>query len=359
MATTTGMQGGGAYDDASEYQRKTAASDETRLRDAVAQVPMPDGAFTIVDYGAAEGRNSIHSVRTVVDAVRERDPQAAVACIHNDLLTNNWNGLFTNVASSPESYLTLDPKPAALAAAGSFFDEVVPPRTVQLGLSFSAAHWLREQPHMDVPGGIYFCEATGAAHVALRTQATADWQRFLECRAAELAPGGRLVVGCVGTQVEADGTELVTARELLQLMAAVADDLVQAGRLRADAVLGYVFPVYARTVAEAVAPVAGPNAPLADAFTVEVAETHAVPNPYYDRFRQDGDAAQYAHDYAAFVRAFSSSAIRDGLLAPGSTGEGADALVDAFYQGMEQRVAAAPETGVFKDWTLSVVLARR
>jgi SAM dependent carboxyl methyltransferase len=353
------MQGSGAYDDASEYQRQTAASDETRLRDAVAQVPMPGGAFTIVDYGAAEGRNSIHSVRTAVEAVRARDAKAPVACIHNDLLTNDWNGLFANVASSTESYLTLDPRPVSMAAAGSFFDVVVPPDSVQLGVSFSAAHWLREQPHVDMPGGIYFCEATGNARDTLRARAAADWQRFLECRATELAAGGRLVVGCVGTQVETDGTEHVTARELLQLMAAVADDLATAGRITAEAVRAYVFPVYARSVAEATAPVTGDGAPLVDRFTVEVAETHAVANPYLDQYRQDGDAAKYAHDYVAFVRAFSSSAIRDGLLAPGSTGEDADVLVDAFYDGMEQRVKADPATGVFEDWTLSVVLARR
>lgn len=359
VATTTGMEGGGAYDDASEYQRRTAASDEARVRDAVARVPKSRGAFTIVDYGAGEGRNSIHSVRVAVDAVRARDADAPVVCIHNDLPTNDWNGFFHDLDSSPESYLTLEPKPVAMAASGSFYDVVVAPGTVQLGLSFSAAHWLREQPHVDEPGGIYFCEATGSTRDALRAQAAADWQRFLECRAIELTRGGRLVVGCVGTEVDADGTERVTARELLRLMASVADELVQAGRLKAEAVRGYVFPVYARTVAEAVAPIIGDDAPLADRFTVEVAETHPVANPYYDRYRRDGDAARYAHDYVAFVRAFSSSAIRDGLLAPGSTGEDPDALVDAFYGRMEERVRSDPETGVFEDWTLSVVLARR
>jgi hypothetical protein len=358
VATTKGMESGGAYDRASEYQRDTAASDAARVRDAVGKVPMPAGAFTIVDYGAGEGRNSIASVRTAVDAVRARDAGAPVTSIHSDLLTNDWNGLFANLAAAPDSYLKLDPPPVAMAAAGSFFDVVVPPASVQLGVSFSAAHWLRTQPHVDLPDGIYACEATGTAREALRGQAAADWQRFLECRATELTAGARLVIGCTGTQVEADGTELVSARKLLALMGQVASDFAAAGRLKPDVLRAYVFPVYPRSVAEAVAPVAG-DGPLADRFGIDAAETHPVANPYLDRYRADGDAARYAHDYIAFVRAFSASAFREGLFVPGTTGEDADALVDAFYGELEARVRADPDAGVFEDWTLSVVLARR
>ena len=353
------MEGSGAYDASSEYQRRTAASDEERLRAAVSRVSMPKGAFTIVDYGAATGRNSIHAVRMAVEAVRQRVATAPVICVHNDLFTNDWNGLFANLASSPDSYLRLDPPPVAMAAPGSFYDVVVPAASVQLGVSFSAAHWLRTQPQLAVPGGISFSEATGAARVALREAAATDWRRFLECRATELTAGGRLIVGCVGTQVEADGIEHVTARKLLLLMAAIVDDMANAGRLRTDVVRNYVFPTYARTVSEAVAPVADANAQLGDLFTVEVAETHAVPNPYLDRYRSDGDAPRYARDYAAFVRAFSGSALRDGLFTPGSTGEDPDALLDAFFAQMEARVRTRPDEGVFEDWTLSVVLARR
>lgn len=50
-----------------------------------------------------------------------------------------------------------------------------------------------------MPGGFYFSEATGEARAALAAQAANDWTTFLSARAADLAPGGRLLVQMVGT----------------------------------------------------------------------------------------------------------------------------------------------------------------
>src|SRR5581483_11598752 len=116
--------------------------------------------------------NSAASVRTAVDAIRARRAEQRVAVIHNDLPTNDWNELFANVTAAPNGYVHAAGRPVLpLASAGSFFEPAAPSGSVHLGLSFSAAHWLRWQPDLALPAGFYFSEATGDARAALAAQA--------------------------------------------------------------------------------------------------------------------------------------------------------------------------------------------
>ncbi|MEX2255869.1 MAG: hypothetical protein WEC34_10560 [Acidimicrobiia bacterium] len=361
MATTEGMKGGGFYDDHSEYQRRTAQTVTSLIEESVGCVPSPapGATFVIVDYGASTGKNSIASVRTAVAAVRAREPNRAVAAVHNDLTTNDWNELFANLVDRPDSYLTVEGPPVLpLASAISFYESAVPAGAAHLGVSFSAAHWLRTQPDVVVPEGFYFCEATGDTRAALAAQADADWTTFLAARAADLAPGGRLVLEMVGTETRSESAEPnVTARKLMRAMTEVAQEMVEEGKLDRDTFDRYLLPVYARTPEEARAPLERPG-PLADVFEVEVARTDPVANPYLDGWRADGDAAAYGRSYAAFVRGFTESSLRTNLFDAGGHGDAA-ALLDDYFARLERRFAANPEADAFEDWTLTVVLTRR
>ena len=287
----------------------------------------------LADYGCSTGRNSISSLRSAVDAVRGREADRAIAAIHNDVPTNDWNTLFANLTSDPNSYLRVSGPPVLpMASARSFFEPAAPIASVNLGVSFSAAHWLRTQPDVTVPEGFYFCEATGAAHDALRDQAAADWTTFLEARAADLAPGARLIVQMVGTEVPAPPAEpRVTARSLLRAMAEVAGEMAGDGVLDPQAVDGYVLGVYARTVDEARAPIDDADSPLARCFTVEVARVDPVANPYLDRWHDDHDADAYGTSYAAFVRGFTESNLRQHLFDPGTRKGTAQEAIDDYF----------------------------
>jgi hypothetical protein len=352
------MKGGGYYDDHSQYQRQVAATGASIIEECVAAIPLPDPgeAVVVVDYGASTGANSIASVRAAIAAVRARRSDQPVAAVHNDLPTNDWNRLFANLASRPDSYLKLPGPPVLpLASAISFFEPAVPTRSAHLGVSFSAAHWLRNEPSVTVPEGFYFCETTGKARAELAAQADTDWTTFLTARAADLASGGRLLVQMVGSD-----PPNVTARKLLRAMTEVARELVSDGKLSAGAVDRYLLPVYARTTDEARAPLERSDSVLSGAFRIETIRTDRVPNPYLDRWRADGDAAEYGRAYAGFARGFTESSLRQDLFEPGVTaGNDPEKVLDDYFARLAARFAADPEADAFEDWTLTVVLARR
>jgi SAM dependent carboxyl methyltransferase len=358
------MTGGGYYDEHSEYQEKVAESGSALVRACVDAVPLPGPGetFAVADYGASTGKNSIAAVRNAIDQVRTRRGDQPALALHNDLPTNDWNEFFKNLQASSDSYLHLaGPAVIPMVSAVSFFEPAAPAGGVHVGLSFSAAHWLRTQPTVDVPGGFYFCEATGKARTALAAQADADWTTFLEARASDLASGGRLLVQMVGSApaAEAGGEPRVTARLLLRAMAEVATGMASAGDLDPGAVERYVLAVYARTPDEARAPLERSGSTLAGSFTVVECRTDPVANPYLDQWRADGDAQTYAKSYAAFVRGFTESSLHTNLFAPGSQGKSVDDLVDEFFARLAARFAADPERDRFEDWTLTVVLERR
>jgi len=363
VTTTEGMKGDGYYDDHSEYQRHVAATGTSYIDDCVAALPLPppDRAVVIVDYGASTGATSLASVRSAIVAVRARNPSQPVVAVHNDVPTNDWNQLFANLLALPDSYTKLSgPAVVPLASAISFYEPAVPTASAHLGMSFSAAHWLRTQPSVTVPEGFYFCEATGDARTALAALADADWTTFLSARAADLAPGGRLLVQMVGSESNGTGGEPhVTARKLMRAMNEVASELVAEEKLDGRAVDHYLLPVYARTVEEARAPLERRGSPMAEAFTIETVRTDLVANPYLGRWHDDRDNVAYGQSYAAFVRGFTESSLRAHLFTADATrGHDPTTVLDEYFTRLAQRFASDPEADAFEDWTLTVVLTR-
>jgi hypothetical protein len=164
-----------------------------------------------------------------------------------------------------------------------------------------------------------------------------------------------LLVQCVGTHVDAAGRELVTARELLSAMWAVAVELADEGVLEMGAVERFVFPVYARTAEEARVPFEGPES----AFEVVELSVAPVANPYLDAWHADGNIDAYARSYTAFVRGFAESALRRGLLGDTTQADAAERLADEYFRRLEDHFRQHPEADAFRDWTLTVVARRR
>jgi cyclopropane-fatty-acyl-phospholipid synthase len=349
------MKSGGFYDLHSEYQRRVIEAGDDLIRDAVEALELGSAApaLTIVDYGAGTGTTSVHAVRTAVESLRRRDPGLPVLAVHNDVLTSDFSQLFRNVAS-PDGYLALAGGPVYVAAAaGSFFTQVVPAGTVHLGMCSNAAHWLREQPRLQTPDGMYSSDIIGEAREALGAQAARDWVEFLGARASELAPGGRLLVQGIGATT-IDGRDRVSASRLLRVMWQVATGLADDRKLDSEVLEGYVFPAYCRSVAEVTAP-CREGGPLAGELEVVSAAVDEVPSPYWERFERDGDAGAYAKAYVEFVRAFAESTMLEHLFKPGARGSAPDALCDEYFRRLEVATAADPAAGRYEAWVVRLV----
>ncbi len=160
-ASTEGMRAGGYYDAHSEYQRLVIEGGDEIIRSTAAGLDLPDSAraLTIVDYGAGTGATSVHAMSAAIGALRERATDLPLLAVHNDVATNDFTQLFRNVTGD-DGYLAIPGAPIyPAAAAGSFFTQVLPSGSVDLGMCSNAAHWLREQPRVQTPDGMYFSQA--------------------------------------------------------------------------------------------------------------------------------------------------------------------------------------------------------
>ncbi len=247
---TKGMVGGGYYDAHSTFQADVAASGKALLQQAVAALSLPAGGeATVADYGCSEGRNSMATIGSALELLSARGV-SGFGVLHNDLPTNDWQGLAKNL-SGPDSYLVRFPQARALFAPRGFFERVTLPSSVTLGTSGSAVHWLsRQPPDLHMPRSLYRSDAPAAELAKILKQAAADWQAFLEARAQELQPGGVLLVQMLGSDGSTDPVR-VSAAGLLKLMNQCALQLVDAGDVPQDVYARYCFPVVPRTLEEA------------------------------------------------------------------------------------------------------------
>jgi hypothetical protein len=341
------MTGEGDYDRHSDHQERDAAANRDLVASAAGRV-VPDpskGAVVLADYGCAQGRSSNPLLRVAVERIRDVDADVPVSVVHNDLLANDWATLFGNLRAD-DSYLSVPGGPITpLISATSFYEPVTPHALVDVGMSFAAVQWLAEPGPGGTGSELYFDQLTGDARTAMAEQAHADWTRFLQRRADELAPGGRMVVDMMG--VGDDG--VAAGHDAWQLARAVAEELVDEGALDRARLDAYVVPVYERTVDEARRPF---GEAVGDRLALEHVGMAASASPASERYRRDRDAAALGRDFVGFFRAFSEPTLRAALDPDGTA-------LDELYRRLQARITEAADEFAFVVHVLTIVLARR
>ena len=359
MPAITGMKGAGYYDQHSETQRSAIQAFQDWVDDAVASLPLPAPAqpVSVLDLGSSEGRNAVRLMEAIVAGLRRRTDQP-LQTIYSDLASNNFNQLFANLKLAGRAGLfAAGVYPSAVG--GSFYGPLLPPGTVHLATCFNAIHWLdrlsavplpdfvaHRRPHPPRPGLTVSPEATAA----FRQQAEQDLVRFLESRARELVPGGKLLLASPGDTDQArvlDGPSDVLNDACL--------DLVAAGRLAREQYERLTSPVYCRTLAELLAPLRREDSPVRGAFAVERAQTLEVPAPFVVEFRRGGDVSAYAEAYTGFLRAVSEPVVRAAFNQPEEEAE----TVECLYERIRARLLAEPERYSFRYIVVAALLTRR
>lgn len=359
MPVTTGMKGSGFYDQHSTAQLASIQRVFDWIDDAMAALPLPPRpqAMTVLDLGSSEGRNALAVTDRIIETVRRRQPDQLIHAIYSDLPSSNFNRLFQNLH---EAHLA-DRIPAgffASAVAGSFYEQLLPPRTVHFAMAFNALLWLDKLPDIPVPDAVVYrrphpprpgLHVTPEVTAAYSQQADRDLVRFLQCRAEELTPGGKLLIVSPG-----DSTEQRLADGVYDVVNDACLDLVNAGRVTRQSYEHFTMPLYFRTVEETLAPLQREDSPVKATFTVDRAETLEVPTPFFVEFDRNGDAEKMAKAYMGFIRAFSEPIARAALVGDDTD----DHLIDELYARIHARLKAEPQRYRFR-YLLTVTLFTR
>jgi hypothetical protein len=353
------MKGAGYYDQHSSAQHSSIQALWDWVEDVVANLPLPDPrqAVTVLDLGSSEGRNAVRGMGAIVAGLRRRTDQP-LRTIYSDLATNNFNRLFANLDEARRAgRLAAGVYPVAVG--GSFYDPLLPPGTVHFATCFNAIQWLDRLPAVALPDSVGYrwphplrpgLAVSPEVTAAFTRQAERDLVRFLECRARELVPGGRLLLATPG-----DTDQALVGDGLIDILNDACLDLVAAGRLERAQYERLTMPVYCRTVAELLAPLERADSPVRGAFTVDRAQALEVPTPFFVEFQRGGDAAAYAGAYTGFLRAISEPVVRAALNQP----EEEAVIVENLYKRIRIRLLAEPERYVFRYILAAALLTRR
>jgi SAM dependent carboxyl methyltransferase len=294
-----------------------------------------DAPIVIADYGSSQGKNSLAPIRAAIAAVRERPAGRRPVCVvHVDVAENDFSTLFGVLDTAPESYVSDHPDVFPSAVGRSFYRPVLPPGHVHLGWSSYAAVWLSRAPTL-IPGHFWIPSSGGAIRAEFERQAAEDWEAFLELRARELRPGGRLVVALpssrdLGTSPVDDGMNHINAA----LAEMVVDDAITA-----DERARIILLSYPRRESELLAPFAreGRFANL----VVEHCETFPVPDPAWADYQRDCDKEKLAAKHAGFFRATFMPSLAS-TLSPDRGAEGRQRFIDRLADRLKRRLAEEP-----------------
>jgi gibberellin A4 carboxyl methyltransferase len=207
MTVTRGMLGRGFYNRHSAPQWAAIDYVLPWLEDALLSMNLavaPD-TIALADFGCSEGKNSIAAMQRMLPVVRKRTTRP-IATIHSDLATNDFSALFTNLRVDGGSAFPFD-KVYSLAVAGSMYDQLLPPASLCVATTFNAIGYFSRRPLERLPGFIQpngpsairnIGTVTAQERAVFAQQATDDLSAFLTARAAELVPGGKLLVEVFG-----------------------------------------------------------------------------------------------------------------------------------------------------------------
>jgi hypothetical protein len=353
------MKGAGYYDRHSGAQLVTIQALQDWIDEAASNLPLPahQGPVTVLDLGSSEGRNAIRLMGVIVAGLRRRTGRP-LQTIYSDLASNNFNQLFTNLEQGRRAGLF----PGGVypsAVGGSFYRPLLPPGTVHLATCFNAIQWLDELPAVPVPDFVAYrrphpprpgLAVSPEATAAFRAQAEQDLVRFLECRARELVPGGKLLLAGPG-----DTDQARVGDGLSDVLNDACLDLVADGRLEREEYERLTMPAYFRTLAELLAPLEREDSPVRGTFAAERAEALEVPTPFFAEFRRGGGVAAYAEAYTGFLRAISEPVVKAALRQP----DGEAVTVERLYERVRARLQAEPERYLFRYLLVAALLTRR
>jgi hypothetical protein len=333
------MATGGFYDRHSATQGAAADEGIGLLEQAARTLDLPDAdqeahPITVADLGCAQGHNSLPPLRAAVAALRARTA-APIRVVHTDLPGNDWATLFDVIEHDPGSYLVGAGEVYPGVIGRSFYRRLFAPGTLALAWSSSALHWLSRSPGPIADHFFVQSSTDEAATRAYRDRSAADWSAFLEHRAAELVPGGSVVL----VDVLMGDDHSMGAEPLFDCLEQALRAARDRGDLTGDEYAAIAYPTWFRTLDEL-------RAPFAPDFTAAGGQVLALDAmrraTLADPFRSDlaaGASDAYGRAQAGFLAGFLRSSFRTELAV--RPDRDPVVLLDAIFADAATRIADA------------------
>ncbi|MEM7226080.1 MAG: SAM-dependent methyltransferase [Pseudomonadota bacterium] len=344
-ASDMAMKGGGYYSLATIGAKDVIDSAMPLALDAIGQMDLwVERPFVLADMGCADGGTSLDLVAQAVNTLGRANPQRPIAVYYTDQLRNDYNALF-NIVENQDGLASRTERQSDLhlfASATSFYDQILPAGTLDLGFSATAMHWLSHKP-CDISDHVQAVGASGAELAAFAAQGNADWQTILLHRARELAPGGRLVIANFCRDESGRYLGHTEGVDMFDTFNRIWRECLADGRIEQAEYLAMTLPQYYKAVEEFAAPLQDEENPVHQAgLRLEHMETRVTPCPYAADFRRHGDAARFAKAYVPTLRSWTESTFHAGL-AQSRPAEERQRLIDSYYARYEDLVREAPD----------------
>ena len=311
---------------------------------AIEKMGLPDDRFTLCDMGCADGGTSVDMIAAAIETVRKRSPHLPIFVVHADQPLNDYNALMnvvhdlTKVASFLPKFEGVYP----VASATTFFRQILPPASLHLGFSANAMHWLSTKPG-NISDHLHPVGAQGAELKAYSDQARRDWETLLLHRAAELVPGGHLVLAPFATDEQGRYLGNTDGVNLFDSFNELWRNFVDEGVITANEYLNMNHVQYYKSMEEWRAPFDDQTGPVWRAgLRLCAIENRVVPCPFAHEFKQHGDVERFVSDYIPSIRYWSES-IYAGALSATRPAEERNEIIERFYQTYAEQVRQAPE----------------
>ena len=325
------------YSAASRLQAAGLRQAITLFEHAAEVVPIPRSPRPIViaDYGAGTGHNSVLPISAAIAVLRRRTrPEHSVLVTHTDLPANDFTALFRTLADDPDSYLQRDLASFASAVGRSYYSQILPSNSVNLGWSSWALQWLAKVP---MPVGDHLLAAYAGderIRAAYARQAAHDWHEFVAFRGRELCPGGQIVVTTMG--VDEDGQ--LGFGPLVDAMMDTLTELVGTGVLTADEHGRMSVPIVGRNAKDFESPFA-PSGTF-EKLSITHMELFDAEDRFWRQYQSDRKTDVFGTRWAAFLRAALFPTL--ALALDGNRAQPVQTFLDALETGIAARLAAAP-----------------
>ena len=331
------MEGGGAYNRYAKPQAQGIGSVLPLFEQVVRDTAIDDGdrPVVIADYGSSQGKNSLAPMRLAIQTVRARlGPSRPVVIYHIDQASNDFNALFKVLDNDPDRYAVGEPNVFPCAIGRSFYGNVLPPETVDIGWSSYAVVWLSQIP-TPIPGHFHSRRSTGAVRAEFDRQGVQDWEFFLSLRATELRPGGHLMV-VLPRAAEAGG--LPGFLDLLDQANSVLAEMVAEGSITSIERARMALGSYERGRRELLAPFDTQS--RFQRLIVKHCETLTPIDTAWVNYQHDGDKEILATTRTLFFRSTFMPSLASALADSGD-----ERLLDfanRLEAGLRQRMVARP-----------------